>query len=470
MITLTCQYQRINTKNHYRFDPKYYEISEKINKLKKNKSINIKKISELDLDIRSGSYIDEYTEDEKKTRYLRITNIRPHAINKFSNDLVYVEKEKVNKNNYLIENDIILSRTQATVHKLGVSTLIDKKIENSTFSQHITRLRLKNDKVISPLYLVSFLNSRFFKSQMALASHGDTRVEFTHSQFNEVEVVIPKEKDLKEIEKIIAEIYQLEKESSSIILKYQDLVKNKLQLIYKKNNEKKYFSTNFKSFDKFYWTPAYSQPEYNKIINQIKQNFKTIELGPEIVELNKGNEVGSENYVVDIEKDYDSIPFIRTSDLINYEIDDFPDYFIDKKIYEDLNQDINAGDILFNNDGKIGVVAMVLKNDKFILQSHVQRIRLTKKAKEKYLISPEYLFLMMSIDEVGLLQSKKYTVYQSTIPTIGNNIQKFIIPILDKNLIVKITSELKRAFHLKQKRKDLIQKARSKIDQLTYLI
>ena len=68
-----------------------------------------------------------------KTRYLRITNIRPHAINKFSNDLVYVEKEKVNKNNYLIENDIILSRTQATVHKLGVSTLIDKKIENSTF-------------------------------------------------------------------------------------------------------------------------------------------------------------------------------------------------------------------------------------------------------------------------------------------------------------------------------------------------
>tara|TARA_B100000963_G_scaffold46927_1_gene35247 strand:- start:1179 stop:2096 length:918 start_codon:yes stop_codon:yes gene_type:complete len=305
---------------------------------------------------------------------------------------------------------------------------------------------------------------------MALASHGDTRVEFTHSQFNEVEVVIPKEKDLKEIEKIIAEIYQLEKESSSIILKYQDLVKNKLQLIYKKNNEKKYFSTNFKSFDKFYWTPVYSQPEYNKIINQIKQNFKTIELGPEIVELNKGNEVGSENYVVDIEKDYDSIPFIRTSDLINYEIDDFPDYFIDKKIYEDLNQDINAGDILFNNDGKIGVVAMVLKNDKFILQSHVQRIRLTKKAKEKYLISPEYLFLMMSIDEVGLLQSKKYTVYQSTIPTIGNNIQKFIIPILDKNLIIKITSELKRAFHLKQKRKDLIQKARSKIDQLTYLI
>ena len=89
---------------------------------------------------------------------------------------------------------------------------------------------------------------------MALASHGDTRVEFTHSQFNEL-VVIPKEKDLKEIEKIIAEIYQLEKESSSIILKYQDLVKNKLQLIYKKIMKRNIFLQTLKVLINFIGRP-----------------------------------------------------------------------------------------------------------------------------------------------------------------------------------------------------------------------
>ena len=39
---------------------------------------------------------------------------------------------------------------------------------------------------------------------------------------------------------------------------------------------------------------------------------------------------------------------------------------------------------MFNNDGKIGLVAMLTPQDKVILQSHIRRLRLKKEAIEKY--------------------------------------------------------------------------------------
>ena len=93
-----------------------------------------------------------------------------------------------------------------------------------------------------------------------------------------------------------------------------------------------------------------------------------------------GEEPGSKYYTNYLEKDKNDLPFIRTSDLINHQIDLFPDNFIPDNIAKDFVVDLKQGDILFTKDGKIGSTGMIVKEDedKAILSAGVSRIRLKK--------------------------------------------------------------------------------------------
>jgi len=75
-----------------------------------------------------------------------------------------------------------------------------------------------------------------------------------------------------------------------------------------------------------------------------------------------------------------SIPFIRTSDISNWEMKSDPKHGVSREIYESLakKQDVRAGDLLMVKDGTylIGTCAIVTEADKEILyQSHLYKIR-----------------------------------------------------------------------------------------------
>ena len=74
------------------------------------------------------------------------------------------------------------------------------------------------------------------------------------------------------------------------------------------------------------------------------------------------------------------------------------------------------------------------------------------------------MFLVLTIKEVSKYQAQKYTVIQSTIPTISNHLLDFEIPILDKNSINEITKLVKEAFELKDEKKKLIKEVKDEID------
>ena len=93
-----------------------------------------------------------------------------------------------------------------------------------------------------------------------------------------------------------------------------------------------------------------------------------------------------------------------------------------------------------------------------------KRIRLNEKAKQLG-ITPEYLFLCLSIKEIGIYSSKRRTVVASTIPHLREERLKEIeIPILDKETITEITNLVKEAFKLKDEKKRLIADVRETMD------
>ena len=166
--------------------------------------------------------------------------------------------------------------------------------------------------------------------------------------------------------------------------------------------------------------------------------------------------MGSDNYKYFSEKDTEDKAFIRTSDIVNNELDLYPDYYIAEEVYQEIKQDIKSSDVVFTKDGKVGCVAMITEADNVIISSGLERLRLNPEGK-KLGLTQEYIFMALSIPEVGRYSAIRRTVIASTIPHLREDRLKEIeIPIEDKGNINKITKLVEEAFKLRVQRKKLI--------------
>jgi len=400
----------------------------------------------------NGIDLRNFTESGK--RDIRISDMKRFFIS--YSDIKRVEFNKIPKKIQLKEKDILVSRKGTP----GISVITTKDDIDSIIGTEAILLRIKDN--YDPYYLVAFLNSKVFYEQVLNNLSGAVASGINHPSLKKLKILY--DQDLvKKVSDKVKKTIELHVKASSIIADAQNIFYQKLSLDFFKIEKQKFYSVNLSDFkDADLWTPAFLYPLYVNTIKAIKKKWQTIPLG-EIATAKKGNEIGSDNYNKYLDKKDSDVPFIRTSDLVNYEVDQFPDFYIPEEIYQELKQDIKDGDVLFNNDGKIGLVAMLTQQDKVIIQSHIKRLRLKPEAK-KYNLTSEYLFLVLTIKEIAKYQAEKFTVIQSTIPTISNRILDFEIPILDKKSIDEITKLVKDAFELKDKKKKLIKEVREEID------
>ena len=116
---------------------------------------------------------------------------------------------------------------------------------------------------------------------------------------------------------------------------------------------------------------------------------------------------------------------------------------------------MTAGDVIFTKDGKIACVGMITSADNVILSSGIERLRLTPKSQEEGL-TQEYLFTALSIPEIGKYAAVRRTVVASTIPHLRvERLKDIEIPLMDQEVIDRITQLVKKAFCLKSKRKQI---------------
>ena len=462
MALKTLSISKLNIINSIdkRLNPKYFLVKKIFNELEKKSLCQVKTLNELKPNIISGSYVDNYIKASEGVPYIRVGNIKPFTIDENIKKMVFVSKnipEKIKTK----KNDIILGRTQATVEKLGVASFIDNINKDNVISQHVSKITF-NEKTISPYYLIAYFNSKFYKAQTALSTHGDTRIEMTHSQLKEVKVFIPPKKKLKSIESKVKKIISNHRDSINNIKLAQGVLKSCLNI--QNKSKVKYFSTNLSDIQKLgIWNSKSHLPKFTNIENEIKKKLKTIELN-EITDITKGIEVGSENYKTELFKKKKDYAFIRTSDVTNNEIDIFPDYFVSDDLAIESETNIDNTDILFSKDGIIGETAMISKYDKIIVSSGFAKIKLNNKARH-YNITAEYLFTVLSLEETGFYPAIRRTVVASTIPHLRvDRLKEIDIPILDNLFIDKITKLIKKTLKLRDEKKRLIIEVRDEID------
>jgi type I restriction enzyme M protein len=142
------------------------------------------------------------------------------------------------------------------------------------------------------------------------------------------------------------------------------------------------------------------------------------------IAIRKGHEVGSDAYGTG------DIPFVRTSDVNNFEISVDPTKSVSEEVYEEYaaQQKLRAGDILMVVDGRyrIGATAMLTaSNARCIVQSHFRVISVTNES----VIDPYELLFALNLPSVKL-QLRNLVFVQSTLGTLGNRLLELEIPIL----------------------------------------
>ncbi len=121
------------------------------------------------------------------------------------------------------------------------------------------------------------------------------------------------------------------------------------------------------------------------------------------------------------------IPFVRTSDITNWEIKTIPKQGVSEEIYQLYaeKEDVQSGDILLVRDGTylIGTNCIVTQLDiPMIFQSHILKFRVVDKEK----IDPYLLFLALNSSLVQRqIRTKQFT--RDVIDTLGQRFKEVII-------------------------------------------
>jgi len=161
----------------------------------------------------------------------------------------------------------------------------------------------------------------------------------------------------------------------------------------------------------------------------------------------RGDEIGSQVYGLG------DIPFIRTSEISNWEINLDSYKKTSEEVYEQykLKQKIEVGDILLVKDGGpnlIGKTAYITDLDtQIIIQSHIFQIKTLEN--EEFIDS--YLLLYLLNLDIVQKQIQAITFVQGTIATIGNRIMEVVLPIpSDMNKRAEISRHIKRVIEHKK--------------------
>jgi len=206
--------------------------------------------------------------------------------------------------------------------------------------------------------------------------------------------------------------------------------------------------------------PRYYDPQVYKGLVDLEETHTLLKFGQlvkdGVLKISTGDELGKLAYGTG------DIPFIRTSDIGNWELKADPKHRVDGKFFESLKkkQDMQINDILMVKDGTylIGTCAIVTEYDcEIIYQSHLYKIRVMNNSLD---LNP---FLMLAVLSSPVVQrqikSKQFT--QDIIDSLGERINELILPIpKTARLRDEITGMVKTVIKDRVEARELARKAR----------
>lgn len=282
---------RTNRLDAHYFDPRYFEVIQKLQKISDEPCMKISSLSEL-LDTSSETCLTGGATPKgavyvsEGIKFIRVQNVKEGHLD--LDNVVFINPETHEKElnrSKLKPKDVILTITGS----YGNSCVIPENIGDANINQHCVKIEI-NRGLINPYYLSYFLNSQLCRHQMNRAVTGSSRPALDYPVIKSLIVVYPKlneqQKVIKSIRKIEFEVIKRLKNARDIIRKDNEIVLKKLKIQLPPKPKIRHFKVPFEKIKDRLDAITYN-PEYEALINSLeKAPYKPKMLSPKLAKIN----------------------------------------------------------------------------------------------------------------------------------------------------------------------------------------
>lgn len=397
-------------------------------------------------DIKGGSTPPAYFfYEDCGVPFIKTSAVSRHFIN--VNDLQYVNQNfhaRKLKRSITRPYDIIYTMTGKF---MGKAAMCPPTIAEMNMSQNSVVLHTASQKEAA--FLTIYLNSQINRIQVR-GTYSITKQKFMNQgKIANLKVMSYDNK----YDKLMQQYIDAFNKYFYAVYKIQEIITSfnrDYKLIFK-DNAQFGFVVKPGSFDKRMLMPNFYRLDIEETIQLVKNNGESI--GFKYDNLSKGNEVGSANYIDE------GIPFIKTSDIINFDVDYEPDCYCTEAFLSQLEQDIRDGDIIFAKDGKPGEVAIIQEDNKVIISSGLVKYR-PRNEDERY-----WVFLLLT-SKYGESYFKKWFVIASTMLHLrADFFESFAIPEISDEIKEKYILPLAKAFKDKREGYNIISRIKTVVEE-----
>jgi len=416
------------------YQPEYLKIRENI------KNIGFFNFGDIITAFGSGKNLPQ-TDNASFIKFVRTQNVRPIIID--DNGMSFTQQKNYPKLNY---GDLLFVR----VGGVGNSSVVTKNFQDTTFSDNVIRIRIKN---VNPFYVSVLLNSKIGSLLMEQIKKGSARSLISRENLNSLR--IPKIIQEQQIyfEDIVNQSEKLIIESEKIYSQAENLLLEELGIKDFEIDDDLSYIVNLSEIKSAHRADAeYFQPKYEKIIFLIRANGGTM-LG-DLATMKKGIEPGSEVY-----QDEGKL-FIRVSSLSKNGLEDKDQKYLSDELYQKLkkNYEPKVGEILLTKDATPGIAYVVKEPIEGIVSSGILRLKLKNEKVEN-----EYLALCLS-SVIGQMQAERDGGGSIITHWRPEQIKNVLIPILPKPTQQKIADLVQKSHEARKKAKELLEEAKQKVE------
>ncbi len=373
-------------------------------------------------------------------------------------ELIKVPKKYIGEKSQLQHEDILILIKGATIDDEWSVSIVPKISEKMIFNGSIFRIRLKSK--YNPYFIVVFMGTKYFLLQKTRAISNTGIYYNDKNSLENFLIPIPSPEIQKYIGDKVRRAEELREEAKKLKEEAEEILSAALNI---KELEKNIENTNLK----YNWIGSkiiedrIDSTSYNPIVLQIKDFYKNYnkEKLKDIASYKKGYAFKSDDYIAD----HSGVYMLRVTDINGEQIDYDSMIRLPHRYYEEFKQfSLEHEDIVMvvtgNTTGK-SVIIYNERGEKILLNQNAIRLRI----KDKY----DSYYVDMLIKSKYFQNLLKYSLYQSVQPFISLEfLNKVEIPIIDDDLVEKISKLYSQNLSNLYLSKQLIQEAKQDVEDL----
>ncbi len=345
---------------------------------------------------------------------------------------------------------------------IGQVALVTESDLPLLYQSHLLKFRVAQDSPLSTWLLLACLSSPIVKRQIRAKQFTADIIDTVGDRFRELVLPVPKDKALaaqisREVKELVTERSRLRDKIRKIPYWVQGYIKTLDEAIpdgavaevVEHGNPG--FVRALSSLRNNVFMPRYYDPELEADVtalggsHRLESLAKLVKDG--VLTWDTGIEVGKMAYGTG------DIPFIRTSDISNWELKGDPKQNISEEIYKDNKQDVRSGDIFVVRDGTylVGISCILTEKDTKILYcGGLYKLRIEKPEK----MDPYLLLALLNAPIVRRqMRAKQFT--RDIIDTLGKRLFEVLLPIpKDAGVCDRIAKETRDVIETRAKLRD----------------